>query len=116
MRIFISENDRYNAFRAAILNVAKYHNITDSEFKTNEELYIKIYEIRSPLQTVLDDYLEAYDNWFNFYQPKKKIEQESGKEYSLNNKEQTDLTELISAREEKLSILRNLYNNLQNNL
>ncbi|MFA6924426.1 MAG: hypothetical protein WC223_09260 [Bacteroidales bacterium] len=113
MKIFISETDRHNAFRAAIWNIAKVHKIDNSDYKTNKELYDEIVEMKSPILPALNDYLNAYNKWFGFYQSKKKTEQESGNEYHLNDKERNELAALMTARQTNLENLQKQFDQLK---
>ena len=88
MKIFISEIDRQNARSVALKNIARFFGIEDWEFKTNEELKADIDALDIPnaltIIQLLQNYFHAYDEWFNFYQDKKAIEQQQEEEYILN--------------------------------
>ena len=113
MRIFISENDRHNAFRAAILNIARFHEIADCDYKTNQELHAEIVAVNSPLLTALNAYLGAYNKWFDFYQPKKRIEEENDIDYNLNDKEKKELGILMTARQNNLDNLQRQFDEIK---
>ena len=114
MKIFITENDRYNAFRTALLNIGRLVNIPDCDYKSNEELYNEIAIAGSPLIDPLNAYLHAYDKWFYFYKKIKNIEEETGEEYKLNNLEQNELGSLVAARQNSLDTLQLKYDQLKN--
>jgi hypothetical protein len=115
MFITISEFDRNNAFRAAIWNVAKFHNIPNCDYKANQELYYEIIALDSPLLNSLTNYLEAYDKWFKFYIERKKIEDETKQEYFFSNSEKATLSELIAERQDTLQKLQSDYDELKSN-
>lgn len=105
MKIFISEFDRHNAYKAAILPLAKFHDIENYEFKSLYELYLQLSEVESSAFEELKDYLLAYDNWFAFYAERKLIEEKQDVEYELNESEKINLANLISKRESSLKSL-----------
>jgi hypothetical protein len=105
MKIFISEFDRYNAYKAAILPVAKFHNIENLDFKSLYEIYLQLLEIESPIFNELKDYLAAYDSWFEFYSERKQIESKQNIAYELNDSEKLILANLIQKREKSLGNL-----------
>ena len=109
MKIFISEYDRHNAYRAAVLNIAKFHRVQHPDFKSNMELYEEIANQGSPLLNALDDYLNKYDKWFEFYQKFKKIETEKDIDYQFNDKEKNELTGLATNRQNALDKLQKQY-------
>ena len=115
MRIFISEYDRYNAFRVALLVTANFHDIPYYEYKSNLELIeaLKIY--KSPLLSYLEKYFVNYDNWFNFYQERKKNEEQEDRDYDLNNYEKETLRDLSDKREKSLQELQEAFNELRRN-
>ena len=113
MKIFISEYDRQNAYRAAILNIAKLHNVQHTDFKSNYELYEEVVILNSPLLTALNSYLNVYDKWFDFYQKFKKIETERDIDYKFNDIEKNGLAELITNRQNALDELQRQYDALR---
>lgn len=117
MKIFISEIDKRNARSVALKNIARFFGIEDWEFKTNEELIEDIDALEIPnVQTIrqlLQNYFQAYDEWFNFYQDKKAIEQQQEEEYVLNAAEQLELQGLIVNRERTLGELQSEFDRLQ---
>lgn len=114
MKISLSENDRHNAFRIAVWNIAKFHKIEACDYKTTEELYDEIVEINSPLIPALNNYLEASTKWFNFYEPKKKSELSCGIELNLNNNEKNEFDTLMSERQNTLDTLQKQFDQLRN--
>lgn len=117
MKIFISEIDRQNARSVALKNIARFFGIEDWEFKTNEELKDDIDALDIPnaltIRQLLQNYFHAYDEWFNFYQDKKAIEQHQEEEYILNAAEQLELNGLIESRERTLGELQSEFDRLQ---
>lgn len=117
MKIFISEIDRQNARSVALKNIARFFGIEDWEFKTNEELKEDIDSLDIPnastIRQLLQNYFHAYDEWFNFYQYKKAIEQQQEEEYILNAAEQLELQGLIENRERTLGELQSEFDRLQ---
>ena len=114
--IVITEHDRHDAFRVPLLNIAKFHEIPQYEFLTNEELYYEIQVIRSPLVPALKKYLEDYNNWFEFYYSKKAIEKESKVPYEFSNQETIERARLRTIRIDSLSKLQSQYDNLKSNV
>ena len=114
MQIFITEYDRHNSFKAALLTIAKFHNITNYEFKSNNELYYEIKQINSPLFDALNTYLKAYNKWFDFYNKRKSVEEETEEEYVLNDIERGELASLVTTRQNSLDSLQALFDNLRN--
>ena len=117
MKIFISEIDRQNARSVALKNIARFFGIEDWEFKTNEELKADIDALDIPnaltIIQLLQNYFHAYDEWFNFYQDKKAIEQQQEEEYILNAAEQLELQGLIENRERTLGELQSEFDRFQ---
>ena len=113
MKIFITEYDRHNAFKAALLTIARFHDITNYEFMSNNELYHEIKQISSPLIEPLNAYLKAYNKWFEFYSQRKKIEEETEEEYELNAMEKGELASLVSERQNSLDRLQAQFNSLR---
>ena len=117
MKIFISEIDRENARNVALKNIARYFNIRDWEYKSNDELKQELdnlhtAEANSIIQ-LLNDYFTAYDHWFNFYQKRKAIEVNRETDYELSDVEQRKLQELINERENTLDRLQREFDGLQ---
>ncbi len=117
MKIFISEADRQSARRIALKNIARFFNIPDWESKTNEDLQKDIFSLKDEpaidIIKLLNEYFKAYDDWFSFYQIRKKTEQNTKKEYNLNEKEQLELVDLIKKREGTLNVLQEKFDELQ---
>ena len=117
MKIFISEADRQSARRIAIKNIARIYGLSDWESKPNEELLNEIYSLTEQsainISALLKNYFKAYDNWFAFYQQRRKIETESGTEYNLNDNEQIELADLIMKRQTALDTLQEKFDELQ---
>lgn len=117
MKIFISEIDRQNARSVALKNIARFFGIDDWEFKSNDELKEEIDALVIPnastIIQLLQNYFNAYDEWFNFYQDKKAIEQQQEEEYILNSTEQLELQGLIENRERTLAELQSEFDRLQ---
>jgi hypothetical protein len=92
MNIHITEQDRQNTFRVALKNIAEFYNVYKPE--TNQEIYdrLKTMDVTGFIQ--LKEYLQAYNNYFNFY---KNINEKS-KEYELTSEERTQLNALIKNR------------------
>lgn len=110
MRIFISEFDRHNAYRAAILPLARYYKIENFEFKSILELYLELSIMESSIFDDLNEYLLAYDSWFGFYAERKNIDEAIDIDYNLSDSEGIQLAKLIKSREEKLEKLLNNFN------
>ena len=117
MKIFISEIDRENARNVALKNIARYFNIRDWEFKSNDELKNEIDNLHNTeaysIIQLLNDYFTAYDQWFNFYKKRKAIEVNPETEYELSDIEQRTLQELINERENTLDRLQREFDGLQ---
>ena len=117
MKIFISESDRQNARKTALMNIANFFNIPNWDNKTNNELINELGNLKNKsaidIIKLMKEYFKAYDEWFLFYQKFKKIEQKSKKEYILNDKEQLELSGLIEKREVTLNALQEKFDELQ---
>lgn len=117
MKIFISEADRQSAKRIALKNLAKHFSIPDWESKTNDELYNDLDNLKDNSATtifkLLKEYFIAYDEWFMFYQERKKKEIESEEEYILNSEDKEKLGELIMKRQTTLDSLEEKFTELQ---
>jgi hypothetical protein len=115
MKIFISEIDRLNAKNVALKNISRYFDIPDWEFKTNEDLKQALDNLHTSdadnINKLLNDYFEAYDKWFDFYQRIRVLKSDS--EYELNTLELQELQDLINKREQTLTTLQNEFDNLQ---
>lgn len=108
MNIFISEYDRYNAFRAALIGVATLNGQAYPEFSSNEDLYRSAVEKGGENLRALHRYLTAYDKWFYFYQHWKVEEEKAGQELGLTPRGSNELNSYIREREEALEGLRQL--------
>lgn len=113
MKIFISESDRFNAFRVPLITISRFYGISDWEFKTNDVLIDEITAKNSPIIQQLNAYFDAYNKWFSFYQERQKIERTQGTEYILSRQEEIDLTGLIKNRKDTLSALEDKFAELQ---
>ena len=117
MKIFISEADRQSARRIAIKNIARFFNLPDWEIKPNDDLLKDISKLSDKSAVavfkLIDDYFKAYDEWFMFYQNRKKREDNNSTEYILNSKEQKELDELINKRQGALNALQEKFDELQ---
>ena len=117
MKIFISEIDRQTARRVALRNIARFFGIPDWENKDNNELLSELSGLKIQpaiiITNLLNVYFKAYDDWFSFYQKRKKIEDEKNEEYELNEKEHLELAELIKNREETLNALQEKFDMIQ---
>jgi small-conductance mechanosensitive channel len=117
MKIFISDIDRQNTHSVALKNIARYFRIPDWEFKSNNDLKQEIENINNEqaksINELLDQYFDAYEDWFDFYQEKKAIEVERRAEYELNQDEQSELDKLINRREKTLAKLQTEFDNFQ---
>lgn len=117
MKIFISETDRQNARDVALKNIARFFRVHGWDSKPNDELEEEINALETPnvsnLKQSLQNYFKAYDEWFNFYQEKKAIEQQQEEEYILDSAEQSELQQLIENRERALAELQNEFDRLR---
>jgi hypothetical protein len=117
MKIYISDADKQSARGIALKNIARLFNLSDWEFKPNDELLKEISELKDEsaieIYRLLMKYFSAYDEWFAFYQQKMKIEKNIGKEYNLNNTEKIELGKLINNREGELDALQKKFDELQ---
>lgn len=112
-KVFISEKDRQNAFRVALINLARFFKIPDWEYEDNQTLYNKIKVVTHPIVQLLQNYFTAYNKWFQFYERIKKIETERAIAYDLTEKDRNELSELIQKRQETLDILQAKFDDLQ---
>ena len=112
-KVFISEKDRQNAFRVALINLARFFKIRSWEYKDNQILYNEIKTINNPIVKLLQDYFAAYNKWFEFYMQIKKNEMEIGVGYDLSEKDRKKLSELIQKRQETLNALQVKFDELQ---
>lgn len=111
--VFISENDRQNAFRVALINLARFFNIPNWEYENNQVLYNKLKRVNNPVVKLLQEYFIAYDKWFKFYAKIKKIEAETNQRHDLTDAEGMELAELINNRERSLNTLQIKFDELQ---
>ena len=95
MKVFISEADRQNAKRIALVNIAKFYGIPDWQNDDNVKLEKKVLAHTNPLNAPLQEYFAAYDAWFNFYMGIKQKEEKSKEEHELDDKEREKLSGLI---------------------
>lgn len=117
MKIFISEEDRQNAKRIALKNIAPFLSISDVDVKSNDTLLKEISSLQSDLAKkilpYLMDYFQAYDNWFQFYKEKKEIEKKDNKDYVLTPSDNKVLPELIFKRQVALEALQKQFDEIQ---
>jgi hypothetical protein len=106
MNLHISEFDRHNIIRAAILKVANFHKIADCEYKSSKELYDEIAQKNSPLFESLNNYLDSFTKWFRFYHKKQNMEQKTGKIYNFNEAELKELETLLTDKNKNLDNLQ----------
>ena len=115
MKIFISEIDRLNAKNVALKNISRHFNVPNWEYKTNEELKEALNNLHShdadKINKLLNNYFEAYDKWYNFYQRISTLKLDS--DYELDSLELQELQDLINNREQTLTTLQNEFDNLQ---
>ncbi|HTL81248.1 MAG TPA: hypothetical protein VL651_06070 [Bacteroidia bacterium] len=64
--LFVTEQQKYLAYRAVIFRIATTLRVKNKERKTNHELYCEIKDSESPLLDPMYSYFRAYDNWFEF--------------------------------------------------
>jgi hypothetical protein len=117
MKIFITETDRQNARSVALRNLARFFGVDNWEIKNNKELLDDLSTLRERTATgimkLLREYFDAYDNWFKFYEEKKKVEEKTGIEYDLTDTERKKLNGLIQKRENSLNALQQKFDELQ---
>jgi hypothetical protein len=113
IKVFISENDRQNAFRIALINLARFFNIPNWEYLDNQTLYETLISLNNTVVKLLKDYFKAYNAWFEFYVKIKKIESKSGTVHSLTTPEEEELSALIQNRESTLNALQKEFDKLQ---
>ncbi len=117
MNIFISENDRQNARSVALKNIARFFNINNWEYKSNDELKIDLESLRNDnaieIVKLLNEYFFAYDEWFKFYQTRKSEEVNENNDNELTHAEKEQLRQLIERRESTLTNLQNEFDRLQ---
>ena len=111
--VFISEKDRQNAYRVALVNLARFFSIPNWEFDNNQTLYDKLKLVANPIVDLLKKYFSAYDNWFDFYMEIKEKETDTSMMYELNEKEREKLSELIQKRQDTLNALQAKFDELQ---
>lgn len=112
-QIFISESDRQNAQRVALLNIAKFHNLPNADFEDNDRLIKFIKDVSSPLIPFLQRYFVAYNHWFEFYQKIRQIEISQNRAHDLTDQEKGELGRLIEEREKYLNELQKKFDQLQ---
>jgi hypothetical protein len=114
MRIFITESDRQNAKKFALMSIARFYNINDYNFMeigdSNIEGFFKILgEINESSTTEIISltraYFNAYDELFLFCQKVKKKEQATKKKFFINEEEKLKEKQDQQKQEKQLSIL-----------
>jgi hypothetical protein len=117
MKIFITETDRQNARSVALRNLARFFDIENWELKKPDELLKELSSLNTEpalsLIKLLNTYFDAYNEWYEFYDQKKKVEQQTGEEYNLNTREILQLEKLIRNREDSLNALQQKFDELQ---
>lgn len=117
MKVFISELDRQNARRIALMNLANFFNIQNWETKSIEVLSKDLENLTSPqakeMVGLLKEYFKSYDEWFMFYQKIKKREQKENREIELSDNERLELLDLSTKREGSLKTLQERFDELQ---
>jgi hypothetical protein len=117
MKVFISETDRQNARSVALRNLARFFGIENWEIKSNDELQKELSLLNTPpalgVIKLLNAYFKAYDEWFDFYDEKRKVEQQTGEEYDLTANDKLILGKLIKKREDSLNALQQRFDELQ---
>jgi len=111
--VFISDRDRQNAFRVALLALARFFEIRNYEYLDNQALYNKIKQKNDPIVKFLQDYIRAYDEWYKFYEEIKEKEEKKSSPYELDAQEKVRLTKLIADRENALNSLQTKFDELQ---
>jgi len=115
--IFITEMDRENARRIALVNLAKFFHVQNADLISNDILQKSLTDSpdakKSGILTVMNLYFDAYDEWFNFYMRIRKMEMDSGRNYALSNEERIELSGLIGKRQNALNALQRRFDELQ---
>jgi hypothetical protein len=108
IKIIISEIDKENAHTIAVKNIARFFNISDWKSKTNDQLLASLSSLKNKdaiiMLKLLINYLNAYDDWFSFYQNRKSLSKTKSLIY-LTSAEDIVLKNLT---EQKVSTLNNL--------
>ncbi|HTB07610.1 MAG TPA: hypothetical protein VK806_11720 [Bacteroidia bacterium] len=112
-KVFITETDRQNAYRVALINLARFFGIPNWEYDNNITLFNKLQLIQNPIIELLKNYFLAYDEWFEFYVKLKNEEAETGVGRILNQMESKKLSELIEKRQDTLNALQAEFDKLQ---
>jgi hypothetical protein len=117
MKVFISEQDRQNARRVALVNIAQFFGIKNIETKDNNTLFselasLKLRESKIIFQ-LLSNYFLAYDKWFDFYQEIDQEQKNIKKEIELDLNQKSQLNVLIDNRETTLNQLQQYFDKLQ---
>jgi hypothetical protein len=114
INVKISEEDRQNAFRIALINIARFFNISNWEYDDNITLYNKVTQINKPIVQLLQDYFIAYNEWFKFYDGiKKHVIASQDQRYSIDEYQRKELEDLIKKRETTLNALQKEFDRLQ---
>lgn len=118
MKIYFSESDRQNAQRIVLRNFGQFFEIPNWDSKENEQLLEEISDLKSKeakqLLKLYINYKSAYDEWYQFYLEKMKIENQTGQEYVLNENDTSILHQLITKREFAFNRLKEQLNEFQN--
>lgn len=103
------EPNRHEAFRKALLEIAQFYFISDAQRKSVTQLYDEILLLQTPLMKYIQDYFEAYNRWYNFYNGK-------GREGAgLTPDERMRVAELIADCHKKKVQLQTRFTELKNN-
>lgn len=117
MTITITEEERKNFRNVPLKNLGHYFKIPNWDIKPNEELYDELMQIQNKsvktIMKLLIDYFNAYDNWFNFLQKRKKNKKEPINDYAMSIEEQEKLEILIVKIKESKIILQEKFDELQ---
>ena len=90
--MFMTEYDVQIVFRLALTRVANCLNISDIDWKANQELYDEIKLDSSDLVNPLENFLNSYRKWYQYhYERKDKAE--------FNDKERHELSKLMDNRD-----------------
>ncbi len=99
--MFISQEDIYELFRFATRNVARSLGVQDTDFKSAYEMNQEIENLDKDIHGKLNDFLEAYQNWYKFCE---KLESEN-KYGNLSSEEQIELRQLEEKRDQTRTTL-----------
>ena len=116
MKILITEYDRHHAIRAALFGVAFFHNIENSDYKSNRELYEDILAISSPFIPELTAFILAYESWFDFFNTIDVKQGGTNSDYQMNAAEQEQHILLTSNKIEALKSLQDKLKQLNSEL